>query len=131
MSRDFIHGGSKLKMVPDLCRSQLLLVPGGLRIDNPHFIAGSRHEITRHAFWRSPCAVAVQCEGDVVCCFIVHTLLPRLFSSHLYPPLFFLLSSFLPPAAAIQPAQHTSPKDLEGRPLFSTPPFIQFLLVYT
>lgn len=40
-------GGSKLKMVPDLCRSQLLLVPGGLRIDNPHFIAGSRHEITR------------------------------------------------------------------------------------
>lgn len=41
----------------------LLLVPDGLRIDNPHFIAGARHENTRHAFWRFPCAVAVQCEA--------------------------------------------------------------------
>lgn len=40
-------------------------------------------------------------------------------SSHLHPP-FFLPSSFLPPAAAIQPAQHTSPKERAQIPLFNT-----------
>lgn len=81
----------------------LLLVPGGLRRR-----CQARNYATRVlviSMRGCPC-------GERRCRLLFHRAYSPAAtpSSHLHPP-FFLPSSFLPPAAAFQPAQHTSPKE--------------------